>query len=79
MQNVINGIYGAFFQNLTKIAQRLGALPQTLIAIAGWGLRPQTPACDTFEYTSLLNTSPKLDSCIFLLLVLALSLHQNPG
>ena len=30
-----------------------------------WGLRPQTPVCDTFEYTSLLNTSPKLDICTF--------------
>ena len=37
-----------FFQKLTKIAQRLGALPQT-------------PVCDTFEYNSLLNASPKLD------------------
>ena len=31
--------------------------PQTHIAFGG----PQTPLCDTFEYTSLLNTSPKLD------------------
>ena len=67
MQNVIQrDSKSFFFQNLTKIAQRLGALPQT-------------PACDTFENTSLLNTSPKLDSCSFLLLVLALSLHQIPG
>ena len=50
-----------FFQKLTKIAQQLGALPQTPIATGGWGLCPQTPVCDTFEYTSLLNTSSKLD------------------
>ena len=32
---------------------------------SGWGLRPQTPVYDTFEYTSLLNTSPKVDICNF--------------
>ena len=37
-----------FFKNLQKIAN-------------SWGQSPQTPVCDTFEYTSLLNTSPKLD------------------
>ena len=48
-----NGIYLAFFfQKLTKIAQ-------------GWGLYPQTPVCDVFEYTSLLNTSSKLDIYTF--------------
>ena len=59
-----------FFQKLTKIAQRLGLCPQTPIA---------TGVCGTFEYTSLLKTSPKLDICIFLRLVFALSLYQNPG
>ena len=32
---------------------------------SGWGLRPQTPVCDAFEYTSFLNTSPKLDIFAF--------------
>ena len=32
---------------------------------SGWGLCPQTHVCDTFQYTSLLNTSPKLDIFIF--------------
>ena len=35
---------------------------------SGWGLCPQipiAPVCDTFEYTSLLNTSPKLDIFAF--------------
>ena len=48
-----NGIKIAFF---SKNVQKLHS---------GWGLPPQTPVCDTFEYTSLLNTSPKLDICIF--------------
>ena len=30
-----------------------------------WEIRPQTLICDTFEYTSLLNTSPKLDIYTF--------------
>ena len=43
-----------FFQKLTKIAQRQGALPP----------RPhKAPVCDTFEYNSLLNTSLKVDIC----------------
>ena len=47
------GIKIAFFQkNLQK-------------SPSGWGLRPQTPVCDTFEYNSLLNTFPKLDICTF--------------
>ena len=28
---------------------------------SGWGLCPQAPLCNIFEYTSLLNKSPKLD------------------
>ena len=47
-----------FFPNFTKIAQRLGALPQTPIAF-------ERPVCDTFEYTSFLNTSLKLDIFAF--------------
>ena len=54
-----NGILNSFFfQKLTKIAQ-------TPIATGSWGLRPQTPVCDTFEYTRLLNSSPKLDIYTF--------------
>ena len=49
------------------------------ISPSGWGLCPQTPVCDTFEYTSFLNTSPKLDIFAFQLLIFALSLYQNPG
>ena len=57
-----NGIKMAFFfQKLTKIAQWLRALPPEPIATGGWGLRSQAPVCDAFEYTSLLNTSPKLE------------------
>ena len=50
-----NGIKIAFF---SKSLQK--SLPS-----GGWELHPQTPVCDTFEYTSLLNTSPKLDVCTF--------------
>ena len=42
-----------------------GLCPQTSIATGGWGLRPHTPVCDTCEYTSFLNTSPKLDIFAF--------------
>ena len=97
MRNVIQwDLNSFFFQKLTKIAQRLGALPYKIyknrlqkltkiaqppapIATGGWGLCPQTPVSDTFEYTSLLNTSSKLDFYTFQQLVFALSLYQNPG
>ena len=61
-----NGIKIAFFsKKLQKTAQRLGASPPD----------PQTPVCDIhLSYTSFLNTFPKLDICIFQLLVLALFL-----
>ena len=53
VRNVIQwDLNSFFFQKLTKIAQRLGALPPD-------------PVCDTFEYTSLLNTCPKLDIYTF--------------
>ena len=61
MRNVIQWDLNSFFSKNTKIAQQLGALPPDPIAIGGWGLCPQTPVSDTFEYTSLLNTSSKLD------------------
>ena len=47
---------GLFSKNLQKSHSGRGLCPQTHIATGG---------CDTFEYTSLLNTSPKLDICIF--------------
>ena len=53
-----NGIKIALFsKKLQKIAQRLGVSPPDPIASGGWGLRPQTPLCDTFDlqYTCLLN------------------------
>ena len=75
-----NGIKIAFFsKNLQKSPSGWGLCPQTPIAIGGWGLCPQTPVSDTFEYTSLLNTSSKLDFYTFQQLVFALSLYQNPG
>ena len=62
VQNVIQrDLNSFFFPKLTKIAQRLGDFPQTPIATGGWGLCSKTPVCDTFEYTSLLNKSSKLD------------------
>ena len=61
-----NGIKIAFIpKNLQKSPSGWGLCPQTPIATGGWGLRPQTPVFGTFEYTSILNTSPKLDFCIF--------------
>ena len=73
MRNVIQwDLNSFFFQKLTKIAQ-------TPIVTGGWGLCPQTPVSDTFEYTSLLNMSSKLDFYTFQRLVFALSLYQKPG
>ena len=61
-----NGIKIAFFsKNLQKSPSGWGLRSQTPIATGGWGLRPHTPVCDTFEYTSLLNTFRKLDICTF--------------
>ena len=61
-----NGIKIAFFsENLQKSLSGWGLCPQTPIATGGWRLRPQTPVYDTFDNTSLLNTSPKLDICTF--------------
>ena len=44
-----------FFSKTNILVQILQKSPN------GWGLCPQTPVCDTFEYTSFLNKSPKLD------------------
>ena len=61
-----NGIKIAFFsKNLQKSPSVWGLCPQTPIATGGWGLRPQTLVCDTFEYISFVNTSPKLDISAF--------------
>ena len=49
-----------FFSNINIFFQILQKFP------SGWGLCPQTPVCDTFEYTSFLNTSPKLDIFAFI-------------
>ena len=68
-----------FSKNLQKSPSGWGLCPQTPIAIGSCGLCPQTPVSDTFEYTSLLNTSSKLDFYTFQQLVFALSLYQNPG
>ena len=59
MRNVIQWDLNSFFsKNLQK-------------SPSGWGLCPQTPVCDTLQYTSLLNTSPKLDIYTFYLSVFA--------
>ena len=56
VQNVIQwDLNSFFFQKLTKIAQRLGALPPD----------PHSHRRHTFEYTSLLNTSSKLNFYTF--------------
>ena len=60
-----NGIEIAFFPKTYKNRPAAGALPHIPLATGGWGLHPQTPVCDTFEYTSLLNTFPKLDIFAF--------------
>ena len=80
MRNVIRwDLNSFFFQKLTKIAQRLGALPPDPHSHRRLGLCPQTPVSDTFEYTSLRNASSKLDFYTFQQLVFVLSLYQNPG
>ena len=57
-----NGIKIAF-QTRTKIAlRRLDLDPHNRRQL---GAPPPDPVCDTIEYTSLLNTSPKLDVCCF--------------
>ena len=61
-----NRIKIAFFPKTHKNRPAAGALPpQTPIDTDCWGLRPQNPVCDTFEYTSLLNMSPNLNICTF--------------
>ena len=60
-----NGINSFFSKNLQKSPSGWRLCPQTPIATGGWGLRHQNPVCYTFEYTSFLNTSPKLDIFAF--------------
>ena len=80
VRNVIQwDLNSFFFQKLTKIAQRLRALPPDPHSHRRVGALPPDPVSDTFEYTSLLNTSSKLDFYTFQQLVFALSLYQNPG
>ena len=49
----------------SRLQPWLKALPADPHSHGSWGLGPQTPVCDTFEYTWLLNTSPTLDICTF--------------
>ena len=51
------GLKWLFFPKTYKNRPRLGALPPDPHSLR----RRLDPLCDTFEYTSLLNTSPKLD------------------
>ena len=45
-----NGITIAFFpKNYKKSPKGMGLRFQTPKASGGWGPRPQTPVCDTFE------------------------------
>ena len=50
-----NRIKIVFFEKLTKIAQRLGALPPDPHSFWRLGAPPPDPVCDTFENTSLLK------------------------
>ena len=69
-----------FFQKLTKIAQRLGALPPDPHSHRQLGALPPDPRLwYVWVHYSLLNTSSKLDFYTFQQLVFALSLYQNPG
>ena len=52
----------AFFSK--KKLQKI-ALPLGLIASGGWGVHPRPPAVMRLSYSSLLNTSTKLDICTF--------------
>ena len=65
-----NGIKIAFFsKNYKKLPNGWGLRPQTPKASGGWGSAPKTPSVIHLSYTGFLNTSPKLDICIFQLLV----------
>ena len=65
VRNVIQWDLNSFISKNTKIAQRVEALPPDPHSHRRLGAPPQTPVCDTFECTSLLNTSPKLDIYTF--------------
>ena len=68
-----------FSKKLQKIAQRLGAGPQTTKASGGWGPRPQTPGSDTFELHKLSQHVPKVRYLHFSTISLNLFPLQNPG
>ena len=64
VQNVIQWDLNSFFsKNLNRSAA--GGLPPVPHSHRRLGDPPQTPVCETFEYTSLLNTSSKLDIYTF--------------
>ena len=70
-----NGIQIAFFpKNYKKSPNGLGIRPQTPKASGCYGPRFRPPSVIPLSYTSFLNTFPKLDICIFQLLVKTLSL-----
>ena len=65
-----NGIKIAFFsKKLQKSPNGWGLRPQTLKPSAAGGPAPKLPSVIPLNYTSFLNTFPKLDVCIFQLLV----------
>ena len=66
VRNAIQWDLNSFFsENLQKSASGWGLCLPTPIATGDCWRHPQTFVCDTFEYTSLINTSPKLDICSF--------------
>ena len=61
-----NGIKIAFFsKNLQKPPTAGGFAPRPHSHRQLGATPPQTPVCDTFEYTNFLNKSPKLDISFF--------------
>ena len=57
----------------------MGVRSQTPKASGGWGLRPQTPVCDTFELHQLSQHVPKVRYLQFLTISLSPLPLQNPG
>ena len=65
-----NGIKIAFFpKNYKKSPNGWGLHPQTPKPPAAGGPAPKLPSVIHLSYTGFLNTFPKLDICIFQLLV----------